>query len=171
MWEDTKKELDQLPIKKIAEKYNFLGEGIARRVYALDDDYVIKISKGIDGFYQNSVENYIYKNASDELRSILCPIEYFTTRYIIMKRATPMSFFTKAKYIDISNFKGYGHIQKYLDLLMEKFYLLEEDLYSPTSWGFLNNRLYLIDYGCTSNYGDFYYDFIFTLNKIGDYLT
>ncbi|WP_315112466.1 hypothetical protein [Clostridium intestinale] len=169
MWEELTKELDKLSPKEMSAQYHFLGEGIARRVYALDDEYVIKISKGIDGFYQNSVENYVFQNASSNLKTILCPIEYFTPKHIVMRRATPMSFFTKTKYINISNFTGYSHIKNYLDTLTDKFYLLEEDLYSPTSWGFLDDSLRLIDYGCTSNYGDYYYDFVFTLDKLDNF--
>jgi len=169
MWEELTKKLDKLSPKEMSAQYHFLGEGIARRVYALDDEYVIKISKGIDGFYQNSVENYVFQNASSNLKTILCPIEYFTPKHIVMRRATPMSFFTKTKYINISNFTGYSHIKDYLDTLTDKFYLLEEDLYSPTSWGFLDNSLCLIDYGCTSNYGDYYYDFVFTLDKLDNF--
>lgn len=169
MLEGLCKELDRLSLKKISQKYKFLGEGIARKVYAIDDKYVVKISKGIDGFYQNSVENYIYTKASDELKTILCPIEYFSKKYLIMKRAIPMSTLTNKRYIDVSKFNGYNHLKDFMNILVGKFFLLEEDLYSPTSWGYLDNKLCLIDYGCTTDYGDFYYDFILTLNKIDNY--
>lgn len=166
MWEDLTKEFDNMSTKTIRMKYPFLGEGIARKVYALDDDNVIKISKGIDGIHQNSVENYIYTNCSQDIKSILCPIEYFNKKYIIMKRALPMSLYTRNRYVDVSNLNGYRHLKNIIYSLVKEFHLLEEDLFSATSWGFINDNLFLIDYGCTSNFGDLYYDFIFSFNKL-----
>jgi len=38
---------------KIAKKYKFLGEGICRKVYSINEDYVVKVAKIDDGQYQN----------------------------------------------------------------------------------------------------------------------
>ena len=35
--------------KEIAKKYAFLGEGICRKVYSINEDYVVKVAKIDDG--------------------------------------------------------------------------------------------------------------------------
>ena len=59
--------------KEIAKKYKFLGEGICRKVYSINEDYVVKVAKVDDGEYQNRVENYVYTHASKNLIKYLCP--------------------------------------------------------------------------------------------------
>jgi hypothetical protein len=44
--------------------------------------------------------------------------------------------------------KGYK-VYEDLKYLSQKFGLLYEDLLSVTSWGYLGNRMVLVDYGCS----------------------
>lgn len=41
---------------ELSKRYKYLGEGIGRKVFAIDDKYVIKIAKNGNGYYQNKGE-------------------------------------------------------------------------------------------------------------------
>lgn len=84
-------ELLPLSDRQISKHFMFLGEGIARKVYAINDNYVMKVSKGIDGYFQNNVENYVYNTVEEDLLKYLCPILAFNSRILIMQRAMPLS--------------------------------------------------------------------------------
>jgi hypothetical protein len=47
------KNLCSLKSTDFDSRFMFLGEGISRKVYALDKNYVIKVAKGNEGIYQN----------------------------------------------------------------------------------------------------------------------
>jgi hypothetical protein len=151
------KEICSLDRRKIAKKYKYLGEGISRRVYGINDDYVIKIAKGYDGIYQNRIENHVFKNASETQIKYLCPIVWFHPERLIMKRAIPLSKFNKNEYIDIKTIRPEKEAPIDLKRLSSKFFLFYEDIISTSSWGLYQNEKVLIDYGCTERYGDFYY--------------
>lgn len=155
--------------KQIKKTYEFLGEGIARKVYALNQDMVLKVSKGEDGYYQNAVENYIFTKASPLTKSILSPILYYSPEHLIMKRAIPLTQFRKDPHVDISEFKGLEWINKSLNELINTFHLYKNDLYHTDSWGVAGNKILLIDYGCTSKFGDFYYEMLFRMKNINVY--
>ena len=63
--------------RQIAKKYKYLGEGISRKVYAIDENYVVKVSKNSDGIYQNRIEHYVYTHVDKNLKKYLCPIVCF----------------------------------------------------------------------------------------------
>lgn len=152
-----------LSSRKIAKRYQFLGEGIARKVYLLDEDHVIKVAKGYDGEHQNFIENYVYTNAEESLRSYLCPIDWFQPDRIIMKRALPITTLSKhkSKYIDFKEFYPDRDLSEDLKQLSCEFFLYYKDLISLSSWGIYKDKKVLIDYGCTELIGDVIYRIFF----------
>jgi hypothetical protein len=144
--------------KEIRDKFLFLGEGISRKVYAINEDYVVKIAKGEEGLYQNKVERYVFTHCGKYYRRYLCPILYFKEDMLIMPRATPLSSLTSEKYLDIKKIRKEKNTYKDLSFLTSRFYLFYEDIISVSSWGILKGTPVLIDYGCTSERGDRYYD-------------
>ncbi|WP_238886347.1 hypothetical protein [Clostridium sp. YIM B02551] len=162
-------DLENMSRKDIKDNFEFLGEGIARKVFAIDEDTVLKVSKGEDGFYQNAVEYYVFSKASSLTKTILCPILYYSPRYLIMKRAIPLTKFRRQNSIDVSKLDGLNWINTPLYELKTKFFLFEEDLYHTDSWGIIGNKMVLIDYGCTSSFGDYFYTLIFKLKKFDVY--
>lgn len=148
--------------KKIKKDFKYLGQGISRKVYAINDDYVIKVAKGHDGLYQNKVEYYIFTHASKNLKKYLCPIIWFKPRMLVMKRALPLSQITNSKTIDLKSIRAEENAFEELTELYENFLLLYEDIISTSSWGILNEEKVLIDYGCTNDLGDFFYDIKFS---------
>lgn len=146
--------------------FKFLGEGISRKVYALDDKYVIKVAKDKEGIYQNRVEHYVYTHINFKLKKYLASIACFKPNLIIMERAIPLRNTVKDEYINVFNFYKDKNFFKDLCYLADKYYLFYEDLISSSSWGIINDNIVLIDYGCTSVFGDMYYDMEFIMNSL-----
>jgi hypothetical protein len=144
--------------KEIHKRFLFLGEGLSRRVYAIDDNYIVKVGKGREGFYQNKVERYVYYNCGDYLRKYINPIIWSASDMLIMPRAKLLSDVTRAKYIDLTSIRPEPDAYRDILYLTNKFYLFYEDIISVTSWGIVNGIPVLIDYGCTSEEGDRFYD-------------
>lgn len=155
------KKIYSLSDRQIAKKYKYLGEGISRKVYAIDENYVVKVSKNSDGIYQNRIENYVYTNVDKNLKKYLCPIICFKPERIIMRRAIPIYKYGKNKWVDLHTIRPEENSYSDLNKLAAKFMLEYEDVISSTSWGVYNNENVLIDYGCTSYFGDFVYSALF----------
>jgi len=155
------KDICKLSNKEIAMKYSFLGEGISREVYSINEDYVVKVAKIDDGSYQNRVENHVYTHATKDLVKYLCPIVWFEPNRIIMRRAIPLSSLIKDQYIDLKTIRP--EKESYVDLnkLTKNFILDAEDIISTSSWGIYNHQNVLIDYGCTTYFGDAFYSFFY----------
>lgn len=149
--------------KQIENKFLYLGEGIARKVFAINDEYVVKTAKGLDGLFQNQVEYYVYRHVNSTLLSYLCPIVAFLPRILLMKRAIPLSKYNHNKRINLNNIREEKNSSADLNYLADRYYLYYNDIVSSSSWGELDNKNVLIDYGCTSTLGDRYYGRIFHL--------
>ena len=63
-------------------------------------------------------------------------------------------------YIDLKEIRDEPSVKKDIEDLISNFYLFRSDIFSSRSWGIIDNNFYLIDFGCTSNFGDSYYDTI-----------
>ncbi len=156
-------ELLPLSDRQISKHFMFLGEGIARKVYAINDNYVMKVSKGIDGYFQNNVENYVYNTVEEDLLKYLCPILAFNSRILIMQRAMPLSKKLLTKRINLNSVRKEKNALDDLTYLTRKYYLYYNDILSVSSWGQINNVNILIDYGCTNEVGDYYYGNLFKM--------
>lgn len=147
-------------------KFEFLGEGISRKVFALNEEYVLKLAKDKEGYYQNKIEQHVYSNAPTKLKKYLCPIICYKPSLMIMKRATPLTKTINEKFIYLKSIRNEPDFFKDLNYLADRFYLYYEDLICTSSWGILGNENVLIDYGCTSYKGDFYYELYFLVNSL-----
>ena len=146
-------------------RFEFLGEGISRKVFALNEEYVLKLAKDEEGYYQNKIEQHVYANSPSKLRKYLCPVVCYKPRLLIMKRAEPLSKTIQGKYVNLKNIRKEPDLFEDLSYLADRFYLFYEDLISISSWGTLNNENVLMDYGCTSYKGDFFYEMHFLFNR------
>ncbi|SHJ98623.1 hypothetical protein SAMN02745163_03000 [Clostridium cavendishii DSM 21758] len=155
--------LTNLSLKKFDKLYPFLGEGIARRVYALNNNLIVKVAKNNDGYFQNFVEEYVYANADTRILKYLCPIYYSNSRIIIMPRAITYDKYSLGDKVNLKFLRPELSAKSDIDYMIKKFFLFEEDIYSPSSWGKIFNYNVLIDFGCTSDSGDNFYDFVYTL--------
>jgi hypothetical protein len=151
------KHVCSLNSKIIREKYKYLGEGISREVYAINEDFVVKVAKGNEGIYQNRIENHVYTHVDKNLLKYLCPISWFQPNRLIMRRAIPLSKFNKNQFIDINSLRPEKELSADLRRLANSFLLFYEDIISVSSWGIYKNEQVLIDYGCTEKTGDVFY--------------
>jgi hypothetical protein len=144
----------------IERKFQYLGEGAGRIVYALNNQYVIKLSKSKGGDLQCETENYIYQQTPYKIKKYLCPVVWYRDDLLIMKRATPL---VKSREDRHKNIFRYFNINiedpfyKNINILIDKFDLLYGDVKSLSSWGLLDGSLRLIDYGCTNEIFDKYF--------------
>lgn len=138
-------------------KFQYLGQGISRIVYGINDKFVIKVAKNLDGIYQSRVEKYVYKHTDSYLKEYLCPIVWFKPRMIVMLRAENLAYkissydYKNTPIYDIINFPDKEKLFKDLHRFSKHYNLYYDDILSPSSWGFLNGRPVLIDYGCTDS--------------------
>lgn len=160
------KYLDTLSMKDFKKNFTFLGEGIARKVFALNNYLVVKVAKDEDGLHQNFVESYIYSNAPVNLKRYLCPVLIYKRKFLIMPRAKTHLNIKRKSFVNLNELRDENTVEKDIAELGDNFLLFKEDLYVHSSWGFINDNYYLIDYGCTSEKGDIYYDFIMRLNGL-----
>lgn len=154
------KYLNSLSLKDFKKNFDFLGEGIARKVFSLNHDLVIKVAKGEDGLHQNFVEAYVYKNTPPNLKRYLCPVCAYNKKILLMKKAEVFPSFRKDNYINVENLREEDSLLADLHLLEKQFFLFREDLYAKSSWGFIDDNFYLIDYGCTNPRGDLIYELL-----------
>lgn len=160
------KKLESMSLRDFKKNYFWLGEGLARKVFALSETLVVKVAKGEEGYYQNFVENYIYTNSSTAERKYLCPILHYSKNLIVMPRATPYLNLPKKKTVNFSILSDDTNAEADILNLGNKFMLFIEDLYTPTSWGLINDNYYLIDYGCTSSEGDYFYNMLIDFSDL-----
>ncbi|TPG03165.1 hypothetical protein [Clostridium perfringens] len=160
------KYLSNLPMKEYKKKFTFLGEGIARKVFSLNKNLVVKVAKDEDGLHQNFVESYIFKNAPYNLKRYLCPVLLYNKRILIMPRAEVFPNIRRKTFVDLKKLREESSIEEDIYTLGEKYFLFKEDLYVHSSWGIINDNYYLIDYGCTSEEGDLYYDLLMKTNGL-----
>jgi hypothetical protein len=146
-------------------RFEFLGEGVSRKAFALNEEYVLKLAKDEEGYYQNKIEQHVYSNSPSKFKKYLCPIVCYKPRLLIMKRADPLSKIIQGKYVNLKNIRKEPDLFEDLNHLADRFYLFYEDLICVSSWGALNGENVLIDYGCTSYNGDFYYEMYFLFNR------
>lgn len=157
--EDLLFELKSLNRKKLLKRYDYLGEGAARMVFALNDNLVIKVPKNRFGVFQNSIENYIYSHAGERFLKYLCPIVRYLPELVVAERAIPLDF--DREYLTSLRIFC-GNIGFYQDILefSKTFYLSKDDIRATSSWGILQGKKVLIDYGCPSGQGYKFYKFL-----------
>lgn len=154
------KKIHRMSLIEIHNNFQYLGEGISRIAYGIDDYWVVKVAKGMEGLYQNKVELYVYTHAGPRFRKFLCPIVWHKPDMIFMPRAVPLSKLHKNSKVDLKTIRSEANAYNELLTFTKKFYMLFEDIESTSSWGLLNSVPVLIDYGCTDEKGDAFYDSI-----------
>ncbi len=154
---DFRKNLSKTTITYLKKNLLFLGEGISRIVFALNDYLVLKVAKSFDGAMQNFIENYVYTKCPNNLKKYLCPVIFCNKKYLIMLRTIPYLNIYNENFINISNLRDEPTAENDILLLANNFDLFKDDLTKISSWGILNNEYYLIDYGCNNPFSDEFY--------------
>jgi hypothetical protein len=138
--------------RELRISFPLLAEGASRDVYDISSGYVIKVATCRDGDHQCRMEDYVFKRADSGLRRYLCPVLWYKRGMVVMPRAIPVVPLERVigdPAMDLSAVGPPALVNRDLERLSEEYGLLYGDLLSATSWGVLNNRYVLVDYGCT----------------------
>lgn len=165
MVKELKKDLDRIEnLKKIkefaSERYNLLGKGSARLVYEISEDYVLKIAKNKKGIAQNLTEIEISKDK--EFTDVLASVIMYNENglYIIQEKANKITDFefNNITGLQLSGFLYYLRHDKEWDgdninfynkinSLINKYELDRFDIANENSWGLVNKKVVIVDYG------------------------
>ncbi len=136
--------------------YRYIGSGSGREVYDLHNGYVVKIAKNIKGLAQNEAEHYISDNANSDLLAKVTYISY-DFKYLIMEKADKVNHMTGIlRYFNVRNKRKLSNIRE-IRKIAERFDLVYADFYKPNTWGKINDRYVIVDYGYTRSVKEKYY--------------
>lgn len=137
-------------------KYRYIGSGSSREVFDLSNGYVIKVAKNKAGIEQNKAE---YKISSEDNYNIFAKVIYAISnyKYIIMKKAKKVKSINYVwRYFDVYDKYQFSNLH-IIQTIKHKYNLLVSDLARVSSWGIIDDRLQIIDYGFTREVKDKYY--------------
>lgn len=128
--------------------YHRIGSGSGREVYDLENGYVVKMAKNKKGIAQNKAEHQISLKSRSEL---LAKIQTVSNdyKYLIMMKAEKVKAFSEIwNYFEVKNNRQLFQLRAFRDLIEDND-LLIPDLYRKTSWGWVQGRPVIVDFGFT----------------------
>ena len=136
--------------------YRYIGSGSSRKVFDLRNGYVVKVAKNSAGVAQNKME---YKISSMDNSNLFAKVLQVSKNFhvLIMEKADKIYDFSS-----VCNYFKVGSILQVLTLkefqsLYFRYNLLLNDLCRTSSWGIINERPVIIDYGFTTEIREKYY--------------
>ncbi len=138
-----------------AKVYPLIGSGSGRAVYDLDNGYVVKAARNRKGIEQNKAE-YQISNMEDWkiFAKVLAHSEDFSL--LIMEKARHIRSFSEVwNFYHVKNNRQLLSSNEFRAVL-EKYDLLTADLYRLSSWGIINEKPVIIDYGFTKKVQELY---------------
>lgn len=135
--------------------YPLIGSGSGRTVFDLKNGYVVKAAKNKKGIEQNKAECEISKK--DHHKIFAEVIAYSDDyRFLIMEKAQRINSFAIVwKYYNVKNNKQLLSLEE-ISHVLEEYDLLPVDLYRLSSWGIVNGKPVIIDYGFTRQVRELY---------------
>jgi hypothetical protein len=132
-----------------------VGIGTGRVVYDLGNGYVVKKARNRKGLAQNRAEYQIAtRSRSDLLADVISVSDDYI--YLIMKKADKVTSFDLVRsYYKVKNLRELFGLDKFYQLIKNNGLLLP-DLYQKTSWGIINGKPVLIDFGFTKDVRRYY---------------
>lgn len=136
-------------------KYKLLGVGSSRKVYDLNNGYVLKLAIDVRGILQNKNEHKIYSEAKSELFAEVAAVSDDYKCLVMPKADKIKNIETVCRYYNVRNIKFliYDRISKELG----KNTLSKPDLIRPSSWGLIKGVPMIVDYGLTQEIFRKYY--------------
>lgn len=134
----------------------YIGSGSCREVFDLGNGYVVKIAKNAAGIAQNKTEYYIsHYDDSNLFAKVIDVSKNF--EFLIMERADKVYNITEIwRYFDVKSKKEMFDL-KQIKNISQSYNLLLCDLNRQSSWGVINGRPVIIDYGFTREVKEKYY--------------
>ena len=137
-------------------RYFYIGSGSSRRVYDLGNGYVVKVAKNMAGREQNKAE---YEISSEDSSGIFAEVINISNdnSMLIMRKATKIKDMKVVwNYFNVDDkYEFYDSI--YMQRLKNKYNLLLGDFEKASSWGIINGKPVIIDYGFTKHVERKYY--------------
>jgi hypothetical protein len=136
--------------------YRYIGSGSSRDVFDLGNGYVIKVAKNLAGIAQNKSEYNISQYDDSGLFAKVVQVSN-DFKFLIMEKADNIySMSVVWKYFNVRGKNGLFNLKEIQDI-KRHFNLLLADLERKSSWGMINGRPVIIDYGFTSEVRQRYY--------------
>jgi hypothetical protein len=136
--------------------YRYIGSGSSRDVFDLGNGYVIKAAKNKAGIAQNEAEyNISYNDNSGLFAEVVDVSNNF--KLLIMEKADKIyNISDVCKYFNV---RSKGELLKLEELrnISRNYNLILNDLKRKSSWGMINGRPIIIDYGFTRDVRARYY--------------
>lgn len=136
--------------------YRSLGSGSSRIVFDMGNGNVIKMAKNDAGIAQNISE---YKISSIDHSKLFAKVIQASKDFkiLIMEKAEKINNISYILYyFDFKN-KSEMLKSKKLQKIRSNYNLLLGDLYKKSSWGIINGRPVIVDYGFTKEVMERYY--------------
>lgn len=134
----------------------YIGSGSCREVFDLGNGYVVKIAKNAAGIAQNKTEYYISRYDNSNLFAKVIDVSK-NFEFLIMERADKVYNITEIwRYFDVKSKKEMFDL-KQIKNISQSYNLLLCDLNRQSSWGVINGRPVIIDYGFTREVKEKYY--------------
>jgi hypothetical protein len=136
--------------------YKYIGSGSCREVFDLRNGCVMKIAKNRAGIAQNKSEYKISaKDHSYLFAKVIQAPNDFTL--LIMKKADKIyDISCVLEYFDVTSKEELLSLKE-LKNISKKYKLILGDLARESSWGIIDGRLVIIDYGFTKKVQERYY--------------
>ena len=136
--------------------YTSIGSGSGRRVFDLDNGYVVKVAKNKKGFAQNEAEHQISSTSNSVLFAKILQISE-DYHMLIMQKAEKINSISEVwKYFNVESNRALYNVGE-IRYISSEYNLLMADLYRPANWGRINGRLVIIDFGFTRRVKKRYY--------------
>lgn len=135
--------------------YPLIGTGSGRNVYDLGSGYVVKKARNYRGIAQNEAEYRIYNYTHSELLARILAISDNYV-YLVMEKAEKIGSLADVwNYYHARNAKEFFRSNLFR-MTASRYGLLPNDLYRKASWGMIDGRPVVIDYGYTRETRRFY---------------
>ncbi|SEW45772.1 hypothetical protein [[Clostridium] fimetarium] len=136
--------------------YKSIGSGSGRRVFDLENGYVVKVAKNKKGIAQNEAEYQISSASNSALFAKILQISE-DYRMLIMQKAEKIKHISEVwEYFNVKSNRELYNVGE-IRYISSEYNLLMADLYRPVNWGRINARPVIIDFGFTRRVRKKYY--------------
>lgn len=139
-------------------KYPIIGVGSARIVYDAQNGYVVKAARNKRGIAQNKAEKQIEAQDHNHIFArVLAVSDDFA--YLIMEKAERINSLQEVwEYYKVRSNHELFQLEEFRNLTA-RYNLLYADLYRKNSWGMVNQKPVIIDFGFTRETRKYYRNF------------
>ena len=136
--------------------YRYIGSGSGRQVFDLGNGYVIKVAKNRAGIAQNKAEYKISDNDNSDLFAKVIQASNDHSLLIMQKANKINNILYVFRYFNVTSKRELLN-SKELQNIKSNYNLVLSDFDRTSSWGMINGRPVIIDYGFTRDVVERYY--------------